>query len=308
VTQQYESVNKAIVKRTNFVAEPLFWSWNETTRINGTTVSDGSGNFVNPLETLYNDGDEDIMPTVGTKHQSIDGAYCTRVAVDPVSEEDPVNFDVVTSWIEEGDCAEVSYDLYQVTEVSNFAVDPDSQDSTVLTKVVYTPTNGGPTINATVPFVADIRIPRILKAIRIRQFETLPNTLPDEVMDTAPPFWNNDDFAGYGPGDLLYIGRKGVCIFGTPIYDFTYTILFNERGWHHFYAVWEDSRGLVPRDITPIAPSSVKPSDGNIVAKSGNSKDPHNGAAAYQMLISESFSDYTDLQNLKPPFLTGSSS
>ena len=251
-----------------------------------------------------------INPVLGV---DTGAAIAVRMSLRTRSSQDTVNIDQVITYQQPGAKCEVAYDVYQQTEVRNFAEDEtgwkagppgaflggkDTRVTAITWKVEGSGPNAGDTTNTAIPVVVDINVPCLMRSARVTQYEVLPGVQAGMLQGQQRPFWNSEEFNGYAAGTLLYLSRS-LTSDGTDLYRVVYTFLINQYGWHHFYAVYKDANDFVPAYITPINPATVLPTDGTVSALIGNRKDC-NGQAAFRMLPSFDFNKY--LSRIKPPF------
>lgn len=239
------------------------------------------------------------MVKPGDPHPFYANTFATVCMVNPTTQDSTVHVTQTVTYMQPGPQCMMQFDSYQQTEGRNFAEDLDV-DGHTLTTVKYVPQiPGSPTLNLRVPFVATVQTPAIVRAVRVIQYEILTGdtAIPGAVSGPSRPVWNIDDFCGYAAGTLLFIGVESQND-GTPIFKRTYTFLINIYGWHHFYGLWVDARGLKPQDVVPIDPLSVTPDTGTV-----QSTTPPYGAAGWRMLPNKKFATF--FAQLKPPFNVG---
>jgi hypothetical protein len=303
VSEIYKKVIYSDIAATSLQVTPILLTWQETVSYQGFLEDDIVAGTVDPEEVFFLIEATERIPDLvkpGDVHYRYDQAYAVATAFEPMTADSSTHVRQRITYQKPGPKCSVQYDAYQATESRNFAEDNSvsgtdifgSPQTSTLTTVRYRPSFSGPTINVAVPFVASLKVPSVMKCIRVTQYEVLTygDASPAVVSDSDRPLWNADEIWGYEAGRILFVGVQSISD-GTPIYRRTYTFLINEFGCDHMYAVWVDARGLKPQDITPISPGSVSPDMGTVRT---------NGAAAFRMLPSVNFHSY--FSQIKPPF------
>lgn len=253
-----------------------------------------------------------FVPVVGEYHSIYPNCCCSAVRSVPMpasqgNSTDSVYIDV--SWIQIVAIIDSSFDggtfyanrhiqiqPFQQQEIRNF----DAQHKR--TKVKYARTSGpsnpvnlpppNPTLAGLWPpyRIADLRVPRTCFSIKIIQYEDVKGETPGDDFNgftdpnTHLPVYNNDDWLGFFPNTLLYLGRM-VSYEGIPIARVEYNFLTNERGWNKFLAVYTQQNGYVPPDLNDLPDNVTDPA--TTVAALQNI----NGVGAFDMLNSVSFND-----------------
>jgi len=232
----------------------------------------------------YENIDRNIVPQVGDFHRKIKDAVCTRVTIEPITSDSSTHLTATMTYERPGTHCDLQIDCFQTVEIRNFDAAGD------LTAVPYKPTSQIRT-EANVPFVTDVRVPVPVRSFSVMQYEIRTpkragngvfqiqgtSDSPQGLISPSTAYWNVDYAWGFEPGQLLYLGviSKTEC---APLYRRRYIFLINDRiGWHHFYAVWVDARGLKPQGVKPFKPDEVKYGEGSRI-------DGTRGAAAFKVL------------------------
>jgi hypothetical protein len=259
---------------------------------------------------------------VGDPHPIYKGAVCQNVKIVPKSIDSTSHLVAMSTFAQPGKFSQVFYDTYVQTLTSNFDAsgglcecrfDPQFDGGSALV---------GQSINFKVPYVANIQIPRIMKSVRIVQYDsylTNKDNTPASLSENTFAVWNTKEFRGYKAGSLLFIGTKSITE-GTSLYRRETQFLYDEvRGFAYYYAVWVDSRGLVPGGnvVKPYAPGELSvPDDSSTnpqsliftggaastppISQTSKSQKDHNGASAFVMLRGIDFN--SAFSSIKPPF------
>ncbi len=249
---------------------------------------------------------ENNIIDVGDKHPVYKGIYCDAVNVSPISPSAPRDMRVSISWSgprvkKNGkNACQTSFDSYQIQQIKNF------DKNGVPTRVfyipgIYAPGVAGLTTIPSIPIpgtpfstqgfsfaarIADIRIPRIMRGMRVITYEDcsddpagsistgtfsqtgnvshggvdFPTESPISGLPLPyQPVYNKAPIWGYGPHELLYVGIRSENVSATPIYRREYNYLINEFLWDKFFAVYNDSRGLTPPDVPNLNASFLPP-------------------------------------------------
>ncbi len=334
----FESILNDNTEGCDLVVTPTLFSWTEVRTVFGfnrsqfdsqnASLSSSTGLFT--LRNVYDNMAPQYLVKVGDYRPgyggdatlqgvggvSSDQAVAVRVGLRSRSERDTVNFDQSIVYMQPGPNCEVSYEVYQQSEVRNFAEDhtgwgpqgAGTSPDTRITAISYVAAGAQGVMqqqgtNANVPIVANITVPTVLRSVRVTQYEVLQGLTPSNILWQERPIWNNKPCFGFKVGTLLYMGVASQTD-GTSLYKRTYTFLINQYGWHHFYAVYQMANGFVPYMITPIDPSKVEPLQGTY--NSLISPDlfgptlKNNGTGAFRMLPNADLNVL--LPQLKPPF------
>lgn len=297
----------------SFQDDGLLWTWTETkwfTEFDPDNSIVGADGFW--LREAYNYIDE--IPAQGDPHKKYSDARCISVQLVPDVQETSNGLRAILSFAEPGTQSQGQFDTYQQTQVQNFAQDDTSTQANPNTKatfVEYAPKNGASASGlppVKFPFMANIQVPFRVGALRISQYNTLPNLEPAQIMDTADEvpgvnkaLWNTSEIWGFAAGSLLFIGKRATNLNGTDIYRVEYTFLWNPTGWHHFYAIYVFQNGLSAPDIVLIDPTTVQADDPTVRSK--RSDGSAGGEAAFRLLFDVEFDQY--FQEIKPPYGKG---
>lgn len=274
------------------------YSWFEVDELINANASPTDETFA-LLEAYQSSSLASELAHPGDKHP-VYNAYALNAQLSTVTGDSTTHLRQSVTWAMPGKYSSVEYETYQQTESRSFATDTvRALRPYNLTTVSYRPTSSATTntTNFYVPFVASLRVPSVLQAVQVTQWEifTGDKAAPSSIMDIDRPFWNSDGIWGFQPGQLLYMGRKASTE-GSPLHRVTYTFLKNMYTWAFFFAVYQDARGLTPQDITPIDPQSLDPTK-------TSADSAQNGTGAFKMLLGKKFSDY--FAGLKLPFNQG---
>lgn len=286
-------------------AGPLLTTWTDEVTIphfeSGVTYDPSAigNNFYVDTYTLVADT---IVPAPGSAHPVYQHTYCSNVRGDPLpgtTGPSPVGAKFLVDWMVPTGLLTTSYakhelsvDPYQLQEVRNF--DRSLRKTAVLYAI--------PNLNLTMYFppyrIADIRVPRTMHCLTITQYEDINQKsaadlcqafdAPIDSQSTKQPFFNDNEWYGFPPNWLLWIGthtNSG----GLPIARRTYKFLVNDRGWNKFIAVYTQQNGYVPRDLPELDQKWLNPAQ---APTSGTQEQ--NGIGVFNML------DENDFENAFP--------
>ena len=344
----FESILPDNTEDCELVVTPTLFAWTEKRTVFGfdrtvfdsqnATLGSPTGQF--SLRNVYDNMAPAYLVKVGDFRQGYGGAsgaaglaagdpaataalyancaVAVQVSLRQRSDRDAVNVDQVIRYMQPGPNCEVSYDVYQQTEIRNFAEDPTGwgpngpitspgQADTKVTAILYKAQGQmgqaqGAYSNSDVPYVMDVPVPCVIRSVRVTQYEVIPKVTPGLMQAHERPIWNETDCFGYKAGSLLFLGVSSQTD-GTDLYRRTYTFLINQYGWHHFYGVYQMADGFVPYIIQPLDPKMVNPLAGtynSLVALPGSDPLPNNGVGAFRMLPHADLAKL--LPQLKPPF------
>lgn len=315
----FESIIRNSVNGASLQITPTLITWNQVVCVFDddalVNATDEDPSFA-LLEAYIANADGEIAQ-VGDPHAKYPDAYVQRTWFEPFMNNASTHYRQMVSYAQPGPYSMFQADTYQTTEERTFAEDstnPPGSPTTNITTVEFgfganTYAVGiGPTASgipqggvanpgnlmSKVPPVVQVRVPSKMRALRVTQYEALTgnDAVPSVIVDSARPFWNNDEIWGFSAGELLFIGVDSSTE-GTPLFKRTYTYLINPYGWHHFYEIWRSANGLIDPTIIPIDPTKVSPKDKTVKL---------NGAAAFRMLPNQTFADR--FTNIKKPFNT----
>ena len=302
----------------------LLTTWTDVVHIDFTddngVIDSTPGADTNPKigkNFLYEAQKQSYIPNMGNPHPIYPHTYCQSVRVEPAtgsSGNSPVSVNAYVTWIQPTinsnnfNNVKIECDVFQTQEISNF------DKNGVLTAIYYAlPTNYTPDEKKYwTPFrIADIRLQKLMKSFRIILYEDFQDglvggntpgpgaslraiagvnlTAQAQGKPTPRPFYNEDEIWGFDKFTLLFVGRRATND-GTQIYRTEYQYLINEWGWNHYYGVYENQNGTVPRGVVKF-PDTYRNPNTPAPDLAARQSPALNGIGVFDMLLSAKFAD-----------------